>query len=74
MIAADGLVAGLYPFIWAPKNLITSFQFDLIPGADVGVGILTGEYIGGFLPDLVGRKMTLIRSALVEGCSAGRSR
>jgi hypothetical protein len=32
MIAADGLVAGLYPFIWAPKNLITSFQFDLIRG------------------------------------------
>ena len=57
MIAADGLVAGLYPFIWAPKNLITSFQFDLILGANIGVGILIGEYIGGFLSDLIGRKM-----------------
>jgi MFS transporter, putative metabolite:H+ symporter len=67
MIAADGLVAGLYPFIWAPKNLITSFQFDLILGANIGVGILIGEYIGGFMSDLIGRKMTLILAALVEG-------
>jgi MFS family permease len=67
MIAADGLVAGLYPFIWAPKNLITSFQFDLILGANIGVGILIGEYIGGFMSDLIGRKWTLILAALVEG-------
>jgi putative MFS transporter len=67
IIAADGMVAGLYPFIWAPKNLITSFQFDLILGANIGVGILIGEYIGGFLSDLVGRKTTLILAALIEG-------
>src|SRR3984885_16228769 len=67
MIAADGLVAGLYPFIWAPKNLITSFQFDLILGANIGVGILIGEYVGGFLSDLIGRKWTLISAAAVEG-------
>jgi MFS family permease len=67
MIAADGMVAGLYPFIWAPKGLITSFQFDLILGANIGVGILIGEYVGGFLSDLIGRKMTLIAAAAVEG-------
>jgi MFS family permease len=67
MIAADGLVAALYPFVWAPKNLITSFQFDLILGANIGVGILIGEYIGGFVSDLIGRKWTLITAALVEG-------
>jgi putative MFS transporter len=67
IIAADGMVAGLYPFIWAPKNIITSFQFDLILGANIGVGILIGEYIGGFLSDLVGRKWTLVLSALIEG-------
>jgi MFS family permease len=67
MIAADGLVAGLYPFIWAPKNLITSFQFDLILGSNIGVGILIGEYIGGFMSDLIGRKWTLILAALIEG-------
>jgi MFS family permease len=67
MIAADGLVAGLYPFIWAPKGLITSFQFDLILGANIGVGILIGEYIGGFLSDRIGRKWTLISAAFIEG-------
>jgi putative MFS transporter len=67
MIAADAMVAGLYPYIWAPKGLITSFQFDLILGANIGVGILVGEYIGGFLSDLIGRKMTLIAAAAIEG-------
>jgi putative MFS transporter len=67
MIAADGLVAVLYPFVWAPKGLITSFQFDVILGANIGVGILIGEYVGGFLSDMIGRKWTLIMAALVEG-------
>ena len=67
MIAADAMVAGLYPYIWAPKGLITSFQFDLILGANIGVGILLGEYIGGYLSDLIGRKWTLIAAALIEG-------
>jgi putative MFS transporter len=67
MIAADGLVAVLYPFVWAPKGLITSFQFDVILGANIGVGILIGEYAGGFLSDAIGRKWTLILAALVEG-------
>jgi putative MFS transporter len=67
MIAADGLVAVLYPFVWAPKGLITSFQFDVILGANIGVGILIGEYAGGFLSDMIGRKWTLILAALVEG-------
>ena len=74
MIAADGLVATLYPFVWAPKGLITSFQFDVILGANIGVGILIGEYIGGFLSDAIGRKWTLILSAFIEGSSSGPSR
>jgi putative MFS transporter len=67
MIAADGLVAVLYPFVWAPAGQITSFQFDVILGANIGVGILLGEYLGGFLSDAIGRKWTLISAAVVEG-------
>src|ERR1700721_2406457 len=67
MIAAAGMVAGLYPFVWAPKGPLTSFQFCLVPGSNIGVGILIGEYIGGFLSDLIGRKWTLIAAALIEG-------
>lgn len=66
MIAADGLVASLYPFIWAPKNVISSFQFDLLLGANIGVGILIGEYAGGYLSDRIGRKKTLVLAAFVE--------
>ena len=36
-------------------------------GANIGVGILIGEYIGGFLSDAIGRKWTLILSAFIEG-------
>jgi putative MFS transporter len=67
MIAADGVVASLYPFLWAPQGLISSFQFDVLLGTNLGAGILIGEYLGGFLSDMVGRKWTLVLAALVEG-------
>lgn len=67
MIASDGIVASLYPFLWAPAGYITSFQFDVLLGTNIGAGILVGEYIGGFLSDRVGRRNTLIISALTEG-------
>ena len=74
MIAADGLVAVLYPFVWAPKGLITSFQFDVILGANIGVGILIGEYAGGFLSDAIGRKWTLIAAAALRRFALTRRR
>ena len=67
MIASDGIVASLYPFLWAPQGYITSFQFDILLGTNIGAGILVGEYIGGFLSDRIGRRMTLMLSALTEG-------
>lgn len=67
MIAADAVVASLYPFLWAPEGLISSFQFDVLLGTNIGAGILVGEYLGGFLSDMIGRKWTLVSAALVEG-------
>jgi putative MFS transporter len=67
MIAADGVVAALYPFLWAPEGVISSFQFDVLLGTNIGAGILVGEYIGGYLSDMVGRKWTLVLAALTEG-------
>src|SRR6202020_2616498 len=56
-----------YPFLYAPKHLISSFQFDVLLGTNIGAGITVGEYIGGFLSDAVGRKKTLLLAALTEG-------
>jgi putative MFS transporter len=67
MIASDGIVSSLYPFLWAPQGLITSFQFDVLLGTNIGAGILVGEYIGGFLSDRFGRRNTLIAAAITEG-------
>jgi putative MFS transporter len=67
IISADAVVASLYPFLWAPAGLISSFQFDVLLGTNIGAGILIGEYIGGFLSDRIGRKWTLVLAALTEG-------
>jgi MFS family permease len=67
MIAADGIVASLYPFLWAPAGYISSLQFDILLGTNIGAGILVGEYIGGFLSDRIGRRLTLIAAAVTEG-------
>jgi putative MFS transporter len=67
MIASDGIVASLYPFLWAPRGLITSFQFDVLLGTNIGAGILVGEYIGGYMSDQIGRRNTLIAAAITEG-------
>jgi MFS family permease len=67
MIASDGIVALLYPFLWRPQGLITSFQFDLLLGTNIGAGILVGEYIGGYTSDRYGRRTTLVAAAITEG-------
>lgn len=67
MIASDGIVALLYPFLWRPGGLITSFQFDLLLGTNIGAGILVGEYIGGYTSDRFGRRTTLVAAAITEG-------
>jgi len=36
-------------------------------GTNIGVGILVGEYVGGYLSDLTGRRNTLVAAAIVEG-------
>src|ERR1700760_2342637 len=65
LIATDAVVARLFPFLWAPKGLSTN-DFDFMLAANIGAGILVGEYLGGFLSDRFGRKKILVASALVD--------
>jgi MFS family permease len=65
LIATDAVVARLFPFIWGPLGMSTE-QFSILLAANVGAGILAGEYLGGYLSDRFGRKKVLIASAIVD--------
>jgi putative MFS transporter len=67
VVALDLVFARIYPFIWAPKGEITSFEFDLLLVFNTGVGILIGEYGLGLVADKFGRRPVLILSALFAG-------
>lgn len=64
IIATDGMPARLYPFLWEPRGM-TTFEFSVILAANIGAGILVGEYLGGFLSDRFGRKKVLVASPAV---------
>jgi hypothetical protein len=59
------VVARLFPFIWQPLGMSTE-QFSLLLSANIGPGILVGEYLGEYLSDRFGRKKILIASAFVD--------
>ena len=65
IIATDGMPARLYPFLWEPKGM-SNFQFSVMLAANIGAGILAGEYLGAFLADRFGRKKVLIAAAVVD--------
>jgi MFS family permease len=65
LIATDAVVARLFPFLWGPRGMSTT-QFSLMLSANIGAGILVGEYLGGFLSDRFGRKKILVASAILD--------
>ena len=65
LIDTDGIVGRLYPFVWEPQGMST-FQFSVLLAGNIGAGILTGQYIGGYLSDRFGRKKVLVASALID--------
>jgi MFS family permease len=67
VVALDLVFARIYPFIWQPRGLISSFEFDLLLVFNTGVGILIGEYGLGLIADKFGRRPVLILSALFAG-------
>lgn len=64
IIAADGIPAKLYPFVWGPKHSFGALAFSVLLAMQFGVGILTGEYLIGMAADRWGRKTALLLSSL----------
>ncbi|HVZ07628.1 MFS transporter [Rhodopila sp.] len=64
IIAADGIPAKLYPFVWGPKHSFGSVAFSVLLAMQFGVGILVGEYLIGIVADRWGRRMALLLSSL----------
>ena len=61
----DGIARILYPFIWGPAKEITHTQYDILYALQVGISILIGGYILGWLGDKIGRRKGLILSSLL---------
>ncbi|MGH7044339.1 MAG: MFS transporter [Acetobacteraceae bacterium] len=64
IIAADGIPAKLYPFIWGPKHSFGVGAFSLLLAVQFGLGILIGEYLIGIASDRWGRRTALLLSSL----------
>jgi MFS family permease len=64
IIAADGVPAKLYPFVWGPQHDFGPAAFSVMLAMQFGVGILVGEYLIGIVSDRWGRRTGLLLSSL----------
>jgi MFS family permease len=67
IIAADGIPAKVYPFVWLPQHAFGMGAFSLLLAMQFGVGILIGEYLIGIVADRWGRRTALLVSTLTIG-------
>jgi putative MFS transporter len=67
IIAADGIPAKVYPFVWLPQHAFGMGAFSLLLAMQFGVGILIGEYLIGLVADKWGRRTGLLVSTLAIG-------
>jgi putative MFS transporter len=65
--SADGISARLYPFIWLPHHVMTSFEYSVLYALETGISILIGGYAIGWLSDRIGRRKALILSSVLAG-------
>jgi len=65
--SADGISARLYPFIWLPHHVVTSFEYSVLFALETGISILIGGYAIGWLSDKIGRRKALILSSALAG-------
>jgi MFS transporter, putative metabolite:H+ symporter len=64
IIAADGIPAKLYPFVWGPEHAFGLVALSILLAVGNGAGILIGEYLIGIVADRWGRRAALLLSSL----------
>ena len=69
VIAADGIAARIYPFVWAPRHAFSLAQFSILLVISTGAAIVFGEYVFALMSDRFGRKPTLLIAA--ASCGLG---
>jgi len=62
-----GISARLYPFIWLPRHVMTSFEYSVLYALGTGISVLIGGYAIGWLSDRIGRREALILSSVLAG-------
>ena len=62
-----GISARLYPFIWLPRHVMTSFEYSVLYALGTGISVLIGGYAIGWLSDRIGRRKALILSSVLAG-------
>lgn len=63
--SAEGIAARLYPFIWLPHHVISSFEYSVLYALETGISLLIGGYAIGWLSDKMGRRKALILSSVL---------
>src|SRR4029077_10079898 len=67
IVDTDGIAARLYPVIWRPAGLLSTDQYAVIQALQVGLGVLLGTYLMGFVADKYGRRPAILLSTALAG-------
>lgn len=65
VIAGDGYASLIYPYVWTHNFSHTAYSW--LNAVQVGLGILIGEYAGGYLADWLGRRKIMALGCGVAG-------